>query len=186
MRGLLPGNLQTTPGLGHRGSSRCGGRHRGTPAPGLQRRLQWPIRQNSKGNKSSEYLVYPRVLRPATKLLCMYRMERGRLYSGLQDRNTRIRGNMLGLSKTSIFRRCLAAWGKNQPTVYINININAAEVAAALNNNKLIINNNASEITSSTPLRGSKPGNNSLIVVVYSDKVQLQHKASCYRGHGYR
>src|SRR3954471_10649112 len=65
------------------------------------------------------------------------------------------------------------------------MNINAAEVAAALNNNKLIITNNASEITSSTPLRGSKPGNNSLIVVVCSDKVQLQHKASCYRGHGY-
>src|SRR3954467_308935 len=47
---------------------------------------------------------------------------KGRLYSGLQDRSTRVRGNMLGLSKTSIFRRCLAAWGKNQPTVYININ----------------------------------------------------------------
>src|SRR3954466_1027026 len=47
---------------------------------------------------------------------------KGRLYSGLQDRSTRIRGNMLGLSKTSIFRRCLAAWGKNHPTVYININ----------------------------------------------------------------
>src|SRR3954467_7463632 len=37
----------------------------------LQRRLQRPIRQNSKGNKSSEYLIYPRVLRPATKLLCI-------------------------------------------------------------------------------------------------------------------
>ena len=60
-------------------------------------------------NKAGEYLIYPRVLRPATKLLCMYQMERGRLYSGLQDRNTRVRGNMLGLSKTSIFRRCLAA-----------------------------------------------------------------------------
>src|SRR3954469_1429998 len=47
---------------------------------------------------------------------------KGRLYSGLQDRSTRVRGNMLGLPKTSIFRRCLAAWGKNQPTVYININ----------------------------------------------------------------
>src|SRR3954467_10140882 len=45
----------------------------------------------------------------------------GRLYSGLKDRGTRVRGNMLGLSKTSIFRRCLAAWGKNQPTVYNNI-----------------------------------------------------------------
>src|SRR3954470_21488708 len=106
-RGLLPGNLQTTPGLGHRGSSRCGGQHRGSPAPILQRRLQRPIRQNSKGNKAGEYLIYPRVLRPATKILCMYQMERGRLYSGLQDRNTRVRGNMLGLSKTSIFRRVL-------------------------------------------------------------------------------
>src|ERR1043165_3529741 len=67
----------------HRGSSCCGGRHRGSSAPGLQRRLQRPIRQNSKGNKSSEYLAYPRVLRPATKLICMYQMEMGRLYSGL-------------------------------------------------------------------------------------------------------
>src|ERR1044072_9221329 len=51
-----------------------------------------------------------------------YQMEMGRLYSGLQARSTRVRGNMLGLSKTSIFRRCLAAWGKHQPIVYININ----------------------------------------------------------------
>src|SRR3954471_17596501 len=36
--------------------------------------------------KAGEYLVYPRVLRPATKLVCMYQMEMGRLYSGLQDR----------------------------------------------------------------------------------------------------
>ena len=49
----------------------------------------------------------------------------------------------------------------------------------------MINNNNASEITSSTSLRGSKPGTNSLIVVVCSGKIQLQHKASCYRGHGY-
>src|SRR3954468_12917483 len=119
-RGLLPGNLQTTPS--RRGTQRRR-RHRGSPAPGLQRRLQRPIRQNSKGIKAGEYLVYPRVLRPATKLICMYQMDRGRLYSGLQDRDTRIRGNMLGLSKTSIIRRCLAAWGKNQPTVYINMNV---------------------------------------------------------------
>src|SRR3954464_4139937 len=120
MRGLLPGNLQTTPGLGHRGSSRCGGRHRGSPTPGLQRRLQRPIRQKSKGNKASEYLIYPRVLRPATKLLCMYQMKRGGYIVDCKIENTRIRGNMLGISKTSIFRRCLEAWGKNQPTVYIN------------------------------------------------------------------
>src|SRR3954469_19303154 len=51
--------------------------------------------------KQCEYLAYPRVLRPATKHLCMYQMD-GRLYSGLQDRSTRVRVNMLGLSKTSI------------------------------------------------------------------------------------
>src|ERR1043165_2308876 len=67
-RGLLPGNRQGTPG--QRGTQ-CRRRHRGSPAPGLQRRLQRPIRKNSKGNKSSEYLIYPRVLRPATKLLCI-------------------------------------------------------------------------------------------------------------------
>src|ERR1043165_852070 len=31
----------------------------------------------------------------------------------------------------------------------------------------------------------AKPGTNSLIVVVCSGRVWLQHKASCYRGHGY-
>src|SRR3954471_14484404 len=66
---------QATPGQwGTRRRSRL---RWGTPAPGLHRRLQRPIRQNSKGNKASEYLVYPRVLRPATKFLCMYQMERG-------------------------------------------------------------------------------------------------------------
>src|SRR3954470_20429800 len=30
-----------------------------------------------------------------------------------------------------------------------------------------------------------KPGTNSLIVVVCSSRVWLQHKASCYHGHGY-
>src|SRR3954464_4598276 len=67
--------LQASPGQwGTRRRSRL---RRGTPAPGIQRRLQRPIRKNSKGNKSSEYLIYPRVLRPATKLICMYQMERG-------------------------------------------------------------------------------------------------------------
>ena len=81
-------------------------------APGLQRRLQRPIRQNSKGNKSSEYLIYPRVLCPATKLLCMYQMERGGCIVDCKIENTRIRGNMLGLSKTSIFRRVLQHGGR--------------------------------------------------------------------------
>src|ERR1041385_6668805 len=49
----------------------------------------------------------------------------------------------------------------------------------------MINNNNASEFPSSTFLRGRKPGTNSLIVIVCSVKIQLQHKASCYRGHFY-
>src|SRR4051812_7491050 len=69
------GTTETTPGQS--GTRRRSRLRWGTPAPGLHRRLQRPIRQNSKGNKAGEYLVYPRVLRPATKLLCMYQMERG-------------------------------------------------------------------------------------------------------------
>src|SRR3954464_15807051 len=122
-RGLLPGNLQTTPD--RRGTQRRR-RHRGSPAPGLQgSNVDCSGRSGKtiKGeNKASEYLVYPRVLRPATKLLCMYQMERGGCIVDCKIENTRIRGNMLGLSKTSIFRRCLAAWVKNQPTVNINRN----------------------------------------------------------------
>src|ERR1043165_9211805 len=49
----------------------------GTPAPGLQPRLRRPIRQNSKGNKSIEYIIYPRVLHPATKLLCILKWKAG-------------------------------------------------------------------------------------------------------------
>ena len=46
---------------------------------------------------------------------------------------------MLGLSKTSNLPTSLAAWGKNQPTVYINMNEsnNVAEVAATMYNSKL-------------------------------------------------
>src|SRR3954466_11349545 len=65
------GELDIVDGIG---DLHLGGRCRGSPAPGLQRRLQRPIRQNSKGNKSGEYLVYPRVLCPASKILCMYQM----------------------------------------------------------------------------------------------------------------
>src|SRR3954464_12066428 len=75
-RGLLPRNRQATPG--QRGTRRRNRLLRGSPAPGLQRRLKRPIRQNKKReNKAGEYLVYPRVLRPATKHLCMYQIERG-------------------------------------------------------------------------------------------------------------
>src|SRR3954468_16516992 len=73
-RGLLPGNHQVTPG--HRETRRRRG-HRGSSAPGLQRQLQRPIRKNSKGKKAGEYLIYPRVLRPATKLLCIINGYRG-------------------------------------------------------------------------------------------------------------
>src|SRR3954470_21951855 len=63
------GASETTPGPGQRGSRRSSIRLRGTPAPRLQRRLQRPIRQNSKGNKAGEYLVYPRVLRPLLSIM---------------------------------------------------------------------------------------------------------------------
>src|SRR3954466_13393536 len=63
--------------------------------------------------KAGEYLVYPRVLRPATKLLCMYQLERGGCIVDYKIENTRVRGNMLGLSKTSIFRRVLQHGGRN-------------------------------------------------------------------------
>ena len=35
------------------------------------------------------------------------------------------------------------------------------------------------------PSRGRQLGTNSLVVIVSSDMIWLQHKASCYRGHGY-
>src|ERR1041385_4667942 len=49
----------------------------------------------------------------------------------------------------------------------------------------MIHNNNASEFPSPTPCEEENPEPYSLIVIVCSGKVQLQHKASCYRGHGY-
>src|SRR3954465_8245791 len=106
-RGLLPGNLRTTPGLGHRGSSRCGGRHRELMLLGSNVDCSGRSGKTVKEIKAGEYLVYPRVLRPATKLLCMYQMERGGCIVDCKIENTKIRGNMLGLSKTSIFRRVL-------------------------------------------------------------------------------
>src|SRR4051812_20931216 len=48
-----------------------------------------------------------------------------------------------------------------------------------------MINNNASEFPSSTPCEEEDPEPYSLIVIVRSGKIQLQHKASFYRGHGY-
>ena len=45
------GELDVVEGIGNLHVA-CGGWHRGSPAPGLQRRLQWPIRKNSKGNKA--------------------------------------------------------------------------------------------------------------------------------------
>src|SRR3954467_6776468 len=43
----------------------------------------------------------------------------------------------------------------------------------------------ASEIPSSTSPRGRKPGTNKYKYIVCSGRIWLQHKASCYRGHGY-
>src|SRR3954466_8864396 len=49
----------------------------------------------------------------------------------------------------------------------------------------MINNNNASEFPSSTPCEEKDPEPYSLILIVSSGKIQLQHKASCYRGHDY-
>src|ERR1041385_2741112 len=49
----------------------------------------------------------------------------------------------------------------------------------------MINNDNASEFPSSTPYEEEDPEPYSLIVIVSSGKIQLQHKASCYLGHGY-
>src|SRR3954467_3999918 len=79
-RGLLPGNLQTTPGQRgtrrrrrHRGSSCCGGRHRGSPAPRLQGSNVDCSGRSGKtikgGNKAGEYLAYLRVLRPLLSIM---------------------------------------------------------------------------------------------------------------------
>src|SRR3954469_5296932 len=109
-RGLLPGNRQGTPG--QRGTQRRR-RHRGSPAPGLQGSNFDCSGRSGKtikgGNKAGEYLIYPRVLHPATKLLCMYQMEWGGCIVDCKIENTRIRGNMLGLSKTSKLQTSLAA-----------------------------------------------------------------------------
>ena len=49
----------------------------------------------------------------------------------------------------------------------------------------MINNDNVSEFPSSTPCEKEDPEPYNLIVIVSSGKIQLQHKASCYRGHGY-
>ena len=112
---------------------------------------------------------------------------KGRLYSGLQDRNTRVRGNMLGLSKTSNLPTSLAAWGKNQPTIFNNIN--EITMKQKLLQQCIIIScNNYQMLPSSLPrhpCEEAKLGTNSLIVIVSSGRIWLQHKASCYHGHGY-
>src|ERR1043165_8939558 len=106
---------------------------------------------------------------------------KGRLYSGLQDRNTRIRGNMLGLSKTSIFRRVL------QHEVRISQQFNKAVkviMKQKLLEHCIIVScidiNHASEFPPSTSPRGRKLETNKYRYIVCSGKVWLQHKASCY------
>src|SRR3954466_9140342 len=113
---------------------------------------------------------------------------KGRLYSGLQDRSTRVRGNKLGLSKTSIFRRVLQHKVRISQQFNINMNEsnNAAELAAALYNNKLYqyLTMPPSSLPRH-PREEAELGANSLIIIVCSDRLELQHKASCYRGHVY-
>ena len=116
-RGLLPRNHQVTPGHRENSTSQKAPGISSSWTPRLQRRLQRLIRQNSKGNKSSEYLAYPRVLRPATKVICMYQMEMGRLYSGLQDRKYQDKREYARPIEDQHLPMSLAAWGKNQPTV---------------------------------------------------------------------
>src|SRR3954465_11374079 len=95
---------------------------------------------------------------------------------------------MLGLSKTSIFRRVLQHQVRISQQFNINMNEsnNAAEVAATLYNNKLY---QYLSIPPSSlprhPREEAELGANNLIVIVCSDRLELQHKASCYRGHGY-
>src|ERR1041385_8080541 len=49
----------------------------------------------------------------------------------------------------------------------------------------MVNNDNASEFPSSTPCEEEDPEPYSLIVIVSSGKIQLQHKVSCYHGQGY-
>src|SRR3954466_11893034 len=68
----------------------------------------------------------------------------------------------------------------------MNESNNAAEVAAALYNNKLY--QYLTMPPSSLPRHPREEGElgaNSLIVIVCSDRLELQHKASYYHGHGY-
>ena len=61
-------------------------------------------KQKREGESKGEYLAYSARLQP--RLLSIYALVSKwmkRLYSGLYDRSTRVRGNMLGLMKTSIF-----------------------------------------------------------------------------------
>src|SRR3954453_15816604 len=63
---------------------------------------------------------------------------------------------------------------------------NAAKGVAALNNNKLY--QYLTMPPSSLPRQPREEAElrtNSLIVIVCSDRLELQHKASCYCGHGY-
>src|ERR1043165_10276893 len=68
----------------------------------------------------------------------------------------------------------------------MNESNNAAEVAAELYNNKLYqyLTMPPSSLPRH-PREEAELGANSLIVIVCSDRLELQHKVSCYRGHVY-
>src|SRR3954469_9508664 len=96
---------------------------------------------------------------------------------------------MLGLSKTSILRRVLQHEVRISQQFNINMNEsnNAAEVAAELYNNKWYqyLTMPPSSLPRH-PREEAKLETNNLIIIVSSSMIWLQHKASCYRGHGYR
>src|SRR3954465_5580237 len=68
----------------------------------------------------------------------------------------------------------------------MNESNNASEVAAALYNNKLYqcLTMPPSSLPRH-PREEAELGTNSLIVIGCSDRLDLHHKASCYRGHDY-
>ena len=63
-------------------------------------------KQKGEGKSKGEYLAYSARLKPKhSKQYAIVSKWMKRLYSELFDRSTRVRGKVLGLSKTSIFTR---------------------------------------------------------------------------------
>src|SRR3954466_3000749 len=113
--------------------------------------------------------------------------EKGRLYSGMQDRKYQDKREYARPIEDLHLPMSLAAWGKNQPTIYINMN--EITMKHKLLQQCIIVSCKILAMLPSSPPqhqpRGRQLGANSLIVIVSSSNIWLQHKASCYRGHGY-